>query len=139
VALVSWRREPLALENMAKVTTAIGAHNLRPRHAQGAVFMASDGAGDAIKISWPAAVGVELLLGLVQGCGTSRTGINALLRVVLVELAGARGLGTFLSQDTELLWIARALSLHATSSNGVQYCLPLLRIACHSSSVRLSG
>lgn len=66
--------------------------------------MADDGAGDAIKVGWPTTSRAELVLGRVERRFTPRTGINTLLRVVLVKFAGSRGLGALLTQDAELLW-----------------------------------
>jgi len=53
--LVRRRGEPLTLEYMTQVATAVGAHNLGPRHAERAVLVPGDRTGDAVKIGRPAA------------------------------------------------------------------------------------
>lgn len=85
------------------MAAAVGAHNLGAKHAQRAVLVSGHSAGDAVKIGRPAAARLELLLGLVERCSAPGARVDAFLRVVLVESAGAGGLGTLFPQDAELL------------------------------------
>lgn len=103
MSLIRRGREPLALEDVAQVTTAVGADDLRSRHTKGAVLMAGDGPRDAIKVCWPSTPRLELVVGLVNGSAAPGAGIDALLRIMLVELPGARSLSALLPQNTELL------------------------------------
>lgn len=93
----------LALEDVAEVAAAVGADDLGPGHAEGAVLMAGHGAWDAVKISGPAAARLELVVGFVQRRAAAGTGIDTLVRVVLVVSAGARALCALLPEDPELL------------------------------------
>lgn len=103
MALVGRRGEALALEHMSKVATAVGAYNLRPRHAKRLVLMSGDGAGEAVKVGGPAAARLELVVGLVERRVAAGAGVYALFRVVLVKLATSRGLCSLFPKDAELL------------------------------------
>lgn len=83
---------------------AVGADNLNPRHAECAVLVAGHGAGDAVEVRRPAASGLELVIGFVQWCLTSCTGVDALLRVVLIKLSRAWCLGALLPENSKLLY-----------------------------------
>lgn len=101
--LIRRRREPLPLKDMAQMPAAVGAHNLCPHGEQGAVLMALDGAGDAVKVGGPAAAAAEFVRGFVEGRFAAGTGVHALGGVVLVEFTGAGSFGTLFAQDAELL------------------------------------
>ena len=103
MTLIGRRGESLALEYVAQVTTAVGAHNLRTSHAESAVLVPGDSPGDTVKVGRPAAAGAELVVGLVQRRIASGAGVDALLWVVLVKLASSGSLCTLLPQDAELL------------------------------------
>lgn len=103
VTLVSGRVVALALEHMSEMATAAGAHDLGACHAKGAVLVADDGAGDAVKVGGPPAPGAELVAGLVQRRVAAGAAVDALLGVMLVVGARARGLGALFTEDTELL------------------------------------
>lgn len=75
--LIRRRRIPLALEHMAQMAPAVAAHNLRARHAEGAVRVPRHGAGDAVEIGGPAAPGLELVRRAVEGRGAAGTGVDA--------------------------------------------------------------
>jgi len=97
--------EAFALEHMPQVAAAIGANNLRSQHAEGTVLMALNGAGQRVEVSWPAAARFELVRSLVQRRGAPGAGVDTLLGVVLIELSGARGLGSLLAEDAELFLV----------------------------------
>lgn len=100
VALIRGGREPLALEDMAQVSSTGIAHNLDPVAV--GIRVSSNSSGDRIKESRPATARVELGRRGVQGCLAARTRVHALVRV-LVVLARVGSLGALLAQDTELL------------------------------------
>jgi len=104
VALVGRGGEPLALEDVAQVSTAVGADDLDALHEHAAVLEALDGTRDAVKVGRPAAAAVELVGRLVQGRLAARARVHARGGLVLVELAGPGGLGALLAEDPELLW-----------------------------------
>lgn len=118
VPLVRGRRVALALEHVAKVAAAVGAYDLGPCHAEGAVLMPRHGPRDAVEVGRPAAARLELVRGLVQGRLARGAGVDALGRVVLVVLAREGRLGALFSQDAELLWglgSARDISRRVTA------------------------
>ena len=65
--LIRRRRVPLPLEHVAQVAPAPAAGDLRPRHAEGGVGVAGDGAGDGVEVGGPAAAGFELVRRAVEG------------------------------------------------------------------------
>lgn len=102
--LVRGRGETLALEDVAQMPAAVGAHNLGPHREQGAVLVAHHGAGDAVEVGGPAAAAAELVRGLVERRLAACARVDALGGVVLVELAGAGGFGALFTQDAELFF-----------------------------------
>lgn len=102
--LVRRRRVSLALEHMSQVASAVAANNLRPLHAESAVCVPCDGARDCVEESRPAAAGLELVLGRVDGRVAAGTVIGAGARGVLIVLAGEGRFGALLAEDAELLW-----------------------------------
>lgn len=77
VPLIGRGRITFALEDVAEVASAVGADDLGPRHAEGAVFVPGDGAGDAVEVGRPATPGLELVVCLVQRRVAARTSIDA--------------------------------------------------------------
>ena len=102
VTLVSGRVETLALEHMSEMATAIGTHNLGACHAKGAVLVADDGPGDAVKVGGPPTSGAEFVAGLVQRRVAAGAAVDALLGVMLVVGARARSFGALFTEDAEL-------------------------------------
>jgi hypothetical protein len=85
------------------VTAAVGTYNLCSCHTESAILVTDNGTRDAVKVGWPAATRAELVARLIKRSVTTSTGINTLLRIVLVKLSRTRRFGTLLTQDTELL------------------------------------
>lgn len=104
VPLVRRRVVPLALEDVAEVPAAVGAHNLGAGHAQRAVLVAHHGAGDGIVVGRPAAARLELVVRLVEGRVAAGAVVGARVGAVLVILAGAGALGALFAEDAELFW-----------------------------------
>lgn len=90
-------RIALALEDVTKVTAAVGANNFSSRHAEGAVLVPRHGTGNAVEVGWPTATRLEFLCRLIQRRVTCSTGVNTLFREVLVILPGEGRLGALLS------------------------------------------
>lgn len=65
--LVRRRRVPLPFEHVAQMPPAFRADDLRARHAERAVGVAGDGAGEGVEVGGPAAAGFELVRGAVEG------------------------------------------------------------------------
>lgn len=74
--LVRRRRVPLPLEHVAQVPAALGADDLRARHAERAVGVAGDGAGEGVEVGGPAAAGFELVRGAVERGGAGGAGLR---------------------------------------------------------------
>lgn len=100
--LIRRRRVPLPLKHMPQVPAAVRARNLRPCHAEGAVGVADDSAGDGIEVGGPAAAGFELMGGAVEGRGAGGAGVGAGRGGVLIVGAGEGGFGAFFAEDAEL-------------------------------------
>ncbi len=100
--LIRRRRVPLPLEHMPQMPAALGARDLGARHAEGAVRVADNGAGDAVEVGGPAAAGLELVRGAVEGGVAGGAGVGAGVGGVLVVGARVGGLGAFFTEDTEL-------------------------------------
>lgn len=103
MSLIGRRREALALEHMAQVPPAVGAYNLCAHREHGAVLVAHNGAGNAVKVSGPPAAAAELVRGLVEWRFAAGAGVDALGRVVLVVLPCAGGFSAFFTEHAELL------------------------------------
>jgi hypothetical protein len=95
--------EPLALEDVSQVPTAVVAYNLRPHHAQTRVRLLSNRVGECIPERRPSTPRVELVVRLVQRRVAAGTLVDASVWVVLVELAGTGHLGALLAENAELL------------------------------------
>lgn len=61
---------------MAQVPAAAGADDLRARHAERAVRVAGHGAGEGVEVGGPAAAGLELVRGAVEGRGAGGAGLD---------------------------------------------------------------
>ncbi len=103
MALVGRRGVALALEDVAEMAAAVGADDLGAGHAKGAVLVAGDGAGDAVKVGRPAAAGLELVVGRVERRLTAGAGVDARLGEVLVGRSRVGRLRALFPQDLELL------------------------------------
>ena len=75
-------REALSKKHVAKVAAATGALDLRAEAI--GVPQVGDGAGDLVIKGWPAAVGVELVLGAVQLGVAPPAKVDAILVEVVV-------------------------------------------------------
>ena len=104
MALVCWRRESLALEDMAEMAAAVGANDLGPRHAQSVIHVLRHCPWKAVEISRPPAAGLELVARLIQGRAAAGTGVDALAGVVLIILSRAGRFSPFFPQNTELFY-----------------------------------
>jgi hypothetical protein len=134
--LILWIAKLLALEDMPQMPTAVIAHNLRPHHAHSRVRPLSDRAGHGVPECGPAAARVELVVGLVQWRVAAGARVDAGVGVVLVEFAGAGGLGAFFAQDAELLWVVlEGCGMWKCIRGGV----PGDSSVCHSPSVFCTG
>lgn len=61
---------------MAQVPAAAGADDLGARHAERAVRVAGHGAGEGVEVGGPAAAGLELVRGAVEGRGAGGAGLD---------------------------------------------------------------
>jgi len=87
------------------MSAAVGAHNLRPLHAETRVRVSRHRAGEAVEVRRPAAAGLELVVCFVQGCVTGSTGVDARAGHVLVVLAGEGRFGALFAEDPELFCV----------------------------------
>ena len=94
---------PLPLEYMSQVTPAVAAYDLCPGHAERAVGVSCDGAGNVVVVRGPAAAGLELMVGFVERRVAGSAGVDALVGHVLVVLAGEGGFGALFTNDAELV------------------------------------
>lgn len=92
---------------MTEVTAAVRADNLGSGHTECAVDVTLDGSGNAVEISWPSAAGLEFVRGLIERRVAASAGVDAVIWVVFVVLAGSWRLGPLLSEDTELICFTR--------------------------------
>lgn len=102
MTFIGWGREAFTLEDMAQVSAARSASDLRPRHAILVIIVTSDGSGDRVEERRPSTSTVELCRALVQRGTAPGARVDTLL-LVLVVLASAGGLGALLAEDAELL------------------------------------
>lgn len=77
------------------MTTTIRTNNLSPFHAKAGVRMSLDRTRNAVKVRWPPAPGLELVVGLVERRVARRARVDALRRVMFVVFAGEGGFGAF--------------------------------------------
>lgn len=78
VSLVRRRRVALPLEDVSKMTSTVRAYNLDPLHSKCAVRVSCHSSWEGIEECWPAAAGLELVLGFVQRCVAAGAGVDAL-------------------------------------------------------------
>lgn len=104
--LIRRRVIPLPLENMPQVSAAVGAYDLRPRHAERAVCMSRHGAGDIVEVCGPSTAGFELVVGFVEGRVAGGAGVDAGFGHVLVVFARERRFGAFFADYAELFCVA---------------------------------
>jgi len=90
------RGEPLALEDVPKVSTATSALDLHPLTVR--VGESPNGPGYLLVERGPSAMRLELVLRTVEGCPTLLALVNPRLKVVLI-LARERRFGTFVEND----------------------------------------
>jgi len=100
--LVRRVRITLPLEHMSQMAPTVCAHNLCPRHAERAVSVSCHCAGNVVKVRRPAAARLEFVVGFVEGCVATGTGVDAFGGGVLVVLAGEGGFGALFTEDAEL-------------------------------------
>jgi hypothetical protein len=134
--LIGGRVIPLALKHMPQMAPAIRAHDLRALHAEGAIGMACYRSGDIIKVCWPTAAGLELVVRGVQRGVAAGAGVDTSLWCVLVKFASVRGFGPLLSEDSEL--VCSRVRTDRMSGGYLEY-KPLESTARHSSSVFWTG
>lgn len=101
--LISWRWVSLSLKHMSQMSPTIRTHNLRPRHAKRPICVPRHRTRDTIKVCWPAAPGLELVVCLVEGRIAGRAGVDAVAGHVLIIFAGEWSLSSLFADDTELL------------------------------------
>jgi hypothetical protein len=104
VTLISGSRVSLALEDVTKMATTVGADNLGALHTEGAVGVSGHSTRHSIEESRPAAARLELVVGLVERSLAASTGVNTLRGHVLVKVAAVGRLGALVTEDAELLY-----------------------------------
>lgn len=141
VPLVGGRGKALALEDVAQVAAAVGAHDLGAHHAQAAVLVPLHRPRDAVEVGRPAAARRELVLRPVQRRAASRACVHPRLGVVLVVLAGARRLRALFAENAELFCFSMLIFkffLHAFFFSVVS-CSSTLAVHSNSCSYLLQG
>ena len=133
--ILTWRRVPFSFKDVSKMSATSRASDFRPQHPKSAVFVASDGAwysyhsqalsrvvvtritlnapvgtGLTIKERRPSTSTLELCRTLVQRSVARATCIHALL-VELVKLARVGCFGTLFTQNTELQYSRKQVSI----------------------------
>lgn len=103
--------ESLALENMAKMATAVVADHFSSKVPPDVVVKQSNSTGDGVVKSRPATAGIKLGLSSVQRSATADTLKDTGIWVELVVFASARQLGAFVAQHAELLGVQLGLPL----------------------------
>lgn len=105
MALISRSLVALALEDMAKVTTAVSADNFRPLHAKRVIHVSGHSSGNRVKVCGPSTARLELMVGSVKRRITTGAIVDALGRVMGVIFACTGTLGTLFAENAELLYI----------------------------------
>jgi len=109
--LISRRRVSLPLENMPQMSPTIAAHDLRPRHPEGAVRMPRHRPRDTVEIRRPATPAFELVRSFVERRIARGAGVHARGGHVLIVFAREGRLGAFLAEDAELFFVQNSLPL----------------------------
>jgi hypothetical protein len=104
VALISRSLIALTLEDMAKMTTAIGTDNLRPLHAKSIVHVSGHSPRNRVKVCRPSTARLELVVGGVKWRIATGAIVDALGWVVGIIFPCAGTLGTLFAEDAELLY-----------------------------------
>jgi len=115
MSLIGRRRITLSLKNMPQVPATVRADDLSTLHTKCAVCMSRHSARNAVKVRWPAAARLKLVVGLVQRSLAAGAGVDAGCGRMLIVLACEGGFGAFFSEDAELFW-ARNVSIYSHSS-----------------------
>jgi hypothetical protein len=113
VPLILGVSKPLALEDVAQVSSTVVAYNLGPHHAEAGVGLLPNGAWHGVPECRPPASRIELVVRLVQWCVAAGASVDAGIGVVLVEGAGAGHFGALLAEDAKLL--CHVVSRYATA------------------------
>lgn len=95
----------LALEHMSKVSTAVGADDLCPRHSESAVCMSRHGTRNIVEVCGPPAAGLELVGRRVKWRIACSASVDALFRHVLVIFSSEWSFGALFAEDAKLFWI----------------------------------
>lgn len=103
--LIRRRLIPLPFEHMPQMPSAVITHNLRPLHPERTVRKPLHSTRNRVKVCRPAAAGLELVVGFVEGRIAAGAGVDAVRRVVSVVGAGVRAFGVFFAEDAELFWL----------------------------------
>lgn len=103
--LIRRRRVPLPLKHMPQMPSTVITDNLRPHHPKRTILVPLHRAGDRVEVRRPAAPGLELVRGFVEGCVAAGAGVYALFWVVGVVFACVGWFGAFLAEDSELCFL----------------------------------
>ncbi len=87
---------------MTKVAATVAANNLRPLHAESAVCVSRDCTRDGVKICWPAASRLELVVCFVEWRIATGAGVDTRVGHMFVVFTGTWRFGALLSEDSEL-------------------------------------
>lgn len=94
--------ESFTLEDVAQMSTTVGANNLRPLHPEGAIGMSDDSSRNLLKKSGPPTPRTEFGIVLVEWSIATGAVIDSLFRCMLVVFARSCHFGPLLSEHTEL-------------------------------------
>lgn len=78
MSLIRWRREPLALEDMSQMTSAVRAGDFNAGHTEAPVLVPRYRARDTVEIGRPPAARFELVGCFVEGGVAACAGVDAL-------------------------------------------------------------
>ena len=95
----------LALKHMTQMAATVPTHDLCSGHSKRVVGVALHGAWNTVKVRRPPAAGLELVVCFVERSVAARTGVDAVIRVVLIKFPGSRWFSTFLTEDAELIYL----------------------------------
>lgn len=95
--------ESLTLEHMTEMTSALGAHDFYPGHAEREILLRRDAATVALIECRPAATTLELAFRGIDRVATRGARKIAFVRIVIRVDAGAGVLGALVTQDVVLL------------------------------------
>jgi hypothetical protein len=121
----------LALKHMSKMSTTVGADDLRPGHSERAVCVSRHSAWDVVEVCRPSAARLEFVVCLVEWRIASGARVDTLFRQMLVIFSGEWSFSSLFTQDAELFWNSTVL-VTARRLGRLREDIPLLRTACHS-------